>query len=70
MNMNAHERFEYMADLFYKETGYMAPGKDSCAAFGVTDHDERYVEWKKWIELFYSSLFDLHESNANCIENN
>jgi hypothetical protein len=68
--MNGNDRFEYMAELFYKETGMMAPGKDSCADFGVVEHDKRYAEWKKWVEDFYAKLFLLHESNANCIENN
>ena len=68
--MRANERFEYMAELFYKATGHMAPGKDSCAAFGVTDTDERDKQWKLWVEDFYAKLFLLHESNANCIENN
>lgn len=68
--MNSNERFEYMAELFYKETGLMAPGKDSPAAFGVTDMDERQREFTKWVEEFFSKLFDLHESNSNCVENN
>ena len=55
--MNANERFEYMADLFYRQTGFMAPGKDSPAAFGVTDDDERMEAWKVWVEGFYSDLF-------------
>lgn len=55
--MNANERFEYMADLFYKQTGFMAPGKDSPAAFGVTDDEERLKVWKSWVEGFYSDLF-------------
>jgi hypothetical protein len=58
--MNTNERFEYMADLFYKETLMMAPGKDSPAAFGVTDHEERDLAWREWLEVFYSDLFDLH----------
>ena len=68
MIMNANERFEYMAELFYKATGFMAPGKDSCAAFGVTDTEERDKKWKEFIEVFYSRLFKLHKSHANCIE--
>ena len=55
--MNANERFEYMADLFYRQTGFMAPGKDSPAAFGVTDDKERMDAWKAWAEGFYSDLF-------------
>ena len=55
--MNANERFEYMAELFYKQTGYMAPGKDSPAAFGVTDREKSMEAWIEWTEHFYSDLF-------------
>ncbi len=68
--MDANERFEYMAELFYKETGFMAPGKDSPAGMGATDREARQAKWGKWIESFYAGLFLLHESNANCVENN
>jgi len=56
--MDTNERFEYMADKFCKETGMMAPGKDSPSAFGVTDQDERMSAWREWCEKFYSELFD------------
>ena len=68
--MNANEQFEYMAELFYKKTGLMAPGKDSPAALGVTDREERQDAWKVWVNEFYRELFELHKSNANCVENN
>ena len=55
--MNANERFEYMADLFYRQTGHMAPGKDSPAAFGVVDREEVQKAWAEWVENFYSDLF-------------
>jgi hypothetical protein len=61
--MKAVERFEYMAELFFKATGYMAPGKDSCAAFGVTDTKERDKQWAEFVEVFYNRLFDLHKSH-------
>ncbi len=67
--MDANEQFEYMAELFYKKTGLMAPGKDSPAAFGVTDREERQEAWKVWVNEFYRELFELHKSNANCVEN-
>ena len=67
--MNANERFEYMAELFYKATGNMAPGKDSCAALGVTDREQVEKEWREFTEVFYSRLFKLHQSHSNCIEN-
>tara|TARA_R110002020_G_scaffold150741_1_gene327552 strand:- start:195 stop:401 length:207 start_codon:yes stop_codon:yes gene_type:complete len=68
--MNSNERFEYMAELFYKDTGLMAPGKDSPVACGITNREQRDEAWNEWIEKFYSKLFALHESNANCCENN
>ena len=62
--MDANERFEYMADRFYKETGYMAPGKDSPAYFGGVDSIEKRTEmWQEWVEHFYSTLF---ERNFSC----
>jgi hypothetical protein len=40
--MNANEAFEQEAELFYKDTGFLAPGKsESPAAVGQTDF-ERY----------------------------
>ena len=67
--MNANEQFEYMAELFYKKTGLMAPGKDSPVACGVTDREERQEAWKVWVNEFYREMFELHKSNANCVEN-
>jgi len=59
--MNANDRFEYMADLFFKETGLWAPGKDSCAAFGCRsdeEMEETQKQWRVWTEDFYSKMFD------------
>ena len=67
--MNANERFEYMAELFYKATGFMAPGKDSPAAFGVTDRDERDNKWKEWVEEFYIDMFEDHKIKTDFIKN-
>lgn len=55
--MNANERFEYMAELFYKQTGVMAPGKDSPAGFSVDSYENRQKVWAEWVEDFYSDLF-------------
>ena len=66
---NANERFEYMAELFYQETGFMAPGKDSCAAFGVVDTDERDAKWKIWVEEFYIDMFEDHKIKTDFIKN-
>ncbi len=68
--MNANERFEYMAELFYKDTGLMAPGKNSPSACGIVSREQRDEAWNKWIDKFYIGLFNLHKSNANCCENN
>jgi len=71
--MKANERFEYMAGLFFKETGLTAPGKDNCAAFGCRsdeEMEETAKQWRLFAERFYTELFNLHQSNANCIENN
>lgn len=69
--MNEMEKYEYLADLFFKETGLMAPGKDCPAAFGGQhDERERAEKWKEWIERFYSELFVLHKSVSECASNN
>ena len=68
--MDVNERFEYMAELFYKATGNIAPGKDSPSAFGVADREKVQKEWVEFVEVFYSRLFDLHKTHNNCIENN
>lgn len=56
--MNANERFEYMAELFHKQTGRLAPGKDRPDSFEC-DYDEYYTKklWSDWVEGFYSELF-------------
>ena len=66
--MNSNERYEYMAELFYKETGMMAPGKDNPAAFGGADElseREIFEAWDKWTAEFYEKLFDLHKSTLD-----
>jgi len=69
--VNANEQFEYMAELFYKETGFMAPGKDAPAGFYTEEErEEGRAKWKEWVNKFYRELFELHRSNANCCENN
>ena len=55
--MNASERFEYMAELFYKQTGVIAPGKDAQAGFSVDSYEKRLEVWSEWTERFYSDLF-------------
>jgi hypothetical protein len=55
--MNANERFEYMAELFYKQTGVIAPGKDAPAGFNTDSDEKRREVWSEWAERFYSDLF-------------
>lgn len=62
--MKANERFEYMAELFFKKTGLTAPGKDSCAAFGCRSEEEMEETAKQWrifAESFYQELFSMHK---------
>lgn len=57
--MNKNERFEYMANLFHREIGVMAPGKDRAIPDGISD-DERQKLWSDWVEIFYQELFACH----------
>jgi len=58
----ANERFEYMAEVFYKDTGFMAPGKDAPAGFYTEEErEEGQAKWKEWTEEFYSKAFELHK---------
>ena len=44
---NANELFEELAEQFYKETGYMAPGKD--AGYSESrSYEERMNKWGEW----------------------
>ena len=50
--MSATEQFEAHAEAFYRETGYMAPGKDRSAAMGGDDPELlRYALWLTWNKL-------------------
>lgn len=55
--MNANTRYEIKARAFNLMTGHMAPGKDSPAAAGPTDYDERELAWLRWLD-----------TNRHCIE--
>ena len=46
--MDANERFEKLADEFYNETGYMAPGKDVPANDWQVDPSESQAVWNVW----------------------
>jgi hypothetical protein len=51
--------YDYMADKFYRETGYMAPGKDRSAAFN-SDEEHEQMALAAWKE-FMSSQNDVNE---------
>jgi hypothetical protein len=47
--MDAIDRYENMAEQFYREAGMMAPGKSQPAAFmGTPSIDERFEAWDNW----------------------
>jgi len=67
---SANERFEYMAELFYKETGYMAPGKSAPAGFYTEEQkEEGQDKWKEWVEEFYIDMFEDHKIKTDFIKN-
>lgn len=48
----ALERFERLADEFYRETGLMAPGKSVPMEMGNVGYDEeRHTRWRTWLDL-------------------
>jgi hypothetical protein len=46
--MDANERFEIKAAVFYRMTGMLPPGKD--AGIAGPDYPTRMDEWEKWCE--------------------
>lgn len=58
--MNANERFEYMAEQFYKKTGMLAPGKDDALLRSEEQKHKAAVAWGIFTERFYSNLFQSH----------
>lgn len=47
---NSVERFERLAEAFYRDTGLLAPGKDAPAAGGQPARDERSARYDAWID--------------------
>jgi hypothetical protein len=46
--VNASDSFEKLAEQFHKETGYMAPGKDTSAAgYTSEQHERNRHEWPR-----------------------
>jgi hypothetical protein len=47
--MGHTERFELHAERFYRETGYMAPGKSvPMAMAGSFSDEDRHAAWDAW----------------------
>lgn len=63
--MNANERFEYMAEQFYKKTGMLAPGKDDAIPRSDNYKQKLHCEWAIFAEEFYSNLFKSHVDMQN-----
>ena len=55
---NANDRYEYMARLFFQNTGMMAPGKDDLLS--TTPRETREHEWKLFIEKYYEEAASAH----------
>lgn len=47
--VSATERFELLAEQFYRETGIMAPGKSAPLGMYCPDEDERHRAWSEWL---------------------
>lgn len=51
--MNANERFEIMAEAFYRMTRRMAPGKSVPMEMASTcSYEERSAAWEVWNEAY------------------
>jgi hypothetical protein len=48
-DMTATARYEADAEAFYRETGFMAPGKDVPMAMGGQDEGERRAAYEQWV---------------------
>ena len=48
---NPTAAFELMAEQFYRDTGYIAPGKSLPPEMSTVDYDqERHERYKEWLE--------------------
>ena len=45
--VTAYQRYEDKAEAFYRETGMMAPGKDS--RDGAFSYEEREAAWREFV---------------------
>lgn len=65
--MNANERFELMAEEFYKKTGMLAPGKDSPPGFHV-DSEKLASEWFKFCTEYNERVYSVHYEMIRMLE--
>jgi hypothetical protein len=49
-DMTSTARYEADAEAFYRETGFMSPGKDVPMAMGGQDEARRRAAYKQWVE--------------------
>lgn len=48
--MNANEKFEIVADLFYRDTGFLRPGKSLPMEMCSTESEQRrQTAWEQWV---------------------
>ena len=68
--MGYTERFEYYAEQFYRETGFMAPGKSVPLEMAASQPDEaRTAAWDRWqIAKREAYLSDLREAIAAIVD--
>jgi hypothetical protein len=50
MSETTTERYDRLAEEFYRETGMMAPGKDVAAAMAEDNNRERFTAWIAWLK--------------------
>lgn len=59
---NAAERYDRIADDFYRETGWWAPGRSIPAAFNhaysEAEDDERHRKWREFCNRWHERFFD------------
>lgn len=57
---NAAERYDRIAEDFYKATGLMAPGKSTPLAmqYSNADHERSQREWRPFVDSWNEKFFD------------
>lgn len=58
--MTANERFEIMAEVFYRRTGLLRPGKDSAMA-SESAEEERRESWSDFNAVYGEVIRDTME---------